>query len=88
MEFNRIIKKKLILINEIHFFGTGYIKRLSTQRGEKGETDRSGSVHPDDDALLVCGHFFVDVNTLLDVNDHRHSRHECEDCVEDDSKNV
>lgn len=51
-------------------------------------TDRSRSVHPDDDALLLGGDFFVDINALLDVNQHGHGRHECEDRVQDDSKNV
>lgn len=46
------------------------------------------SVHPDDDTLLVGGNFPVDVNTLLDVEQHGHQGHEGEDGVEDDPKKI
>lgn len=45
-------------------------------------------IHPDDDALLIRRHFPVDVDTLLDEDQHGHRRHEGEDGVEDDAKDV
>lgn len=55
---------------------------------ESSLTHRSGSVHPDDGALLVGGNFPVDVNTLLNVEQHGHHGHEGERGVKQDPEDI
>lgn len=45
-------------------------------------------VHPDDRALLITGHFPIDVNTLLKIYKHGYQGHEGEEGVQQDAKLV
>lgn len=49
---------------------------------------RCSPIHPDDDTLLIGRHFPIDVDTLLDEDQHGHGRHEGEHRVQDDAKDV
>lgn len=49
---------------------------------------RRRPVHPDRHALLVGGHFLVDVDALLEEDEHGHGRHEGEHRVQGDAEDV
>lgn len=49
---------------------------------------RCSPIHPDDDTLLIGRHFPIDVDTLLNEEQHGHGCHEGEDGVQDDTKDI